>query len=196
MSCGMGFPTMWFVRTAKPQISLRIRTVWSEPLLVAWIFYSVKLLTEHHLEFLSLKGGCTGSSESTLTSQNAALMEITFRVLSVFYYVFVFRYKSVITAMWCCSNQQKIGRYSRKTETIYTGPHWSCQHCKYINLSYDVALGTEIRPCNKIIKPLVVYRFTGNVMTSITTLRTCWQNHNLFTPEMRFQSICHMINRI
>ena len=27
---------------------------------------SVKLLTEHHLEFLSLKIGCTGTSESTL----------------------------------------------------------------------------------------------------------------------------------
>ena len=27
---------------------------------------SVKLLTEHHLEFLSLKGGCTGSSQCTL----------------------------------------------------------------------------------------------------------------------------------
>ena len=27
---------------------------------------SVKLLNEHHLEFLSIKGGCTGSSESTL----------------------------------------------------------------------------------------------------------------------------------
>ena len=26
----------------------------------------VKLLTEHHLEFLSLTGGCTGVSESTL----------------------------------------------------------------------------------------------------------------------------------
>ena len=26
----------------------------------------VKLLTEHHLEFLRLKGGCRGSSESTL----------------------------------------------------------------------------------------------------------------------------------
>ena len=26
---------------------------------------SVKLLTEHHLKFLSLKVGCTGSSEST-----------------------------------------------------------------------------------------------------------------------------------
>ena len=27
---------------------------------------SVELLTEHHLEFLSLKGGSTGSPESTL----------------------------------------------------------------------------------------------------------------------------------
>ena len=27
---------------------------------------SVKLLTEHHLEFISLKGGCSGSLESTL----------------------------------------------------------------------------------------------------------------------------------
>ena len=27
---------------------------------------SIKLLTEHNLEFLSLKGGCTGSSETTL----------------------------------------------------------------------------------------------------------------------------------
>ena len=31
----MGFPTMWYVRPAKPQI----RAVWSEPLLVAWIFH-------------------------------------------------------------------------------------------------------------------------------------------------------------
>ena len=27
---------------------------------------TVKLLTKQHLEFVSLKGGCTGSSESTL----------------------------------------------------------------------------------------------------------------------------------
>ena len=27
---------------------------------------NIRLLTEHHLEFLSLKEGCTGSSESTL----------------------------------------------------------------------------------------------------------------------------------
>ena len=30
----------------------------------------VKLLTEHHLEFLSLKGGCTGSSKSTLVKMS------------------------------------------------------------------------------------------------------------------------------
>ena len=35
----------------------------------------VKLLTEHHLKFLSLKGGCRGSSKSTLVK----LLEISFR---------------------------------------------------------------------------------------------------------------------
>ena len=30
----------------------------------------VKLLTEHYLEFLSLKGGCRGSSESTLVKMS------------------------------------------------------------------------------------------------------------------------------
>ena len=30
----------------------------------------VKLPTEHHLEFLSLKGGCRGSSESTLVKMS------------------------------------------------------------------------------------------------------------------------------
>ena len=30
----------------------------------------VKLLIEHHLEFLSLKGGCRGSSESTLVKMS------------------------------------------------------------------------------------------------------------------------------
>ena len=39
-------------------------------------------------------------------------------------------------------------------------------------LSYGVASGSEIRPCIKINKTLMVYRFTGNVMTSITTLCT------------------------
>ena len=40
-----------------------------------------------------------------------------------------------------------------------------------IILSYGVASWSEITPCNKIDRPLVVYRFSGNVLTSITTLR-------------------------
>ena len=40
----------------------------------------------------------------------------------------------------------------------------------FICLSYDVTSGSEIIPCNKIDKLLVVYRFTGNVMTSIRML--------------------------
>ena len=46
----------------------------------------VKLLIEHHLELLSLKGGCSGSSESTLVkmphcwkSYVAAQMNLLFR---------------------------------------------------------------------------------------------------------------------
>ena len=45
----------------------------------------------------------------------------------------------------------------------------NCYNCY---LSYDVASGSEKTPGNKIDKPLVVYRFSGNFMTSITTLRT------------------------
>ena len=68
MSCNMRFPTMWYLRPAKTQISLRIRTVWSEPLQESKsleYFMSIKLLTEHYLEFLSIKWGCKGSYEST-----------------------------------------------------------------------------------------------------------------------------------
>ena len=61
----MRFPTMWYVRQAKAQSSMRIRAVWSEPLLVAKILSDIKLLTDHHLKFLCLTGGCTCSSEST-----------------------------------------------------------------------------------------------------------------------------------
>ena len=61
LSHDLKFPTMWYVGPAKVKISLRIRAVWSEPLLVACL----RLLTKHYLEFISLKGGCTSSSEST-----------------------------------------------------------------------------------------------------------------------------------
>ena len=68
---------------------------------------SVKLLTEHHFEFLSLKGGCTGSSESTLVniqhclkSHVAAQLSFNMRIQKVFFQTrsnfdnfFVFHYQ-------------------------------------------------------------------------------------------------------
>ena len=45
----------------------------------------IKLLTDHNLEFLSLKGGCRGSSKSTLVKmsncwKSHALAQIIFKV--------------------------------------------------------------------------------------------------------------------
>ena len=62
MSRDMRFPTMWYVRPAKPQISLHI----PDQSLSKSLEYSmsIELLTEHHFKFLSLKGGYKGSSES------------------------------------------------------------------------------------------------------------------------------------
>ena len=48
-------------------------------------------------------------------------------------------------------------------------PNHDCVVSKSV-LSYDLTSGSEIMPCNEIDKPLVVYRFSGNVMTSITML--------------------------
>ena len=78
LSSGMRFPTMWYVLPAKPQISLRLCTVWSEPLLVACIFFEC------------LATDITTFGDSKLqrrlhrlvwvdTCQNATLLEITCR---------------------------------------------------------------------------------------------------------------------
>ena len=59
----------------------------------------------------------------------------------------------------------------------------------YITLSHDVASGSDITPCNNIDKPLVLYRFSGNVMTSVKTLRKIRETLEVFTPKMHFLSI-------
>ena len=55
----MKFPTMLYSRPAKAQTNLRrlIRVFASD---MNILFMSVKLMTEHHLKFQSLKGDCTG----------------------------------------------------------------------------------------------------------------------------------------
>ena len=66
MSQCMRFATMWYVRPAKPQINCAYAQ--SDQSLCQLLENSIsfKLLTEYYLELLSLTGGCTGLSESTL----------------------------------------------------------------------------------------------------------------------------------
>ena len=68
----MKFSTTWYRRPAKAQIRLRIRAVWSEPLLIAWIIYNSLATDLTAFRVSSLKGGCTGSSESTLVKCHIA----------------------------------------------------------------------------------------------------------------------------
>ena len=62
----MRFQTMWYVRLGKPQISHPYAHSDQSLFLSFGYSMSVKLLTEHYFEFLSLTGGCVDSSESTL----------------------------------------------------------------------------------------------------------------------------------
>ena len=76
MSCDMRFPTIWFVRPAKPQISLHIRAVWSEPLLVTWIFYECSA-TDWTPFGVSKLQRRLHRLVWVYTPQNATLLEIT-----------------------------------------------------------------------------------------------------------------------
>ena len=72
----MRFPTMWYVRSAKPQISLRIRAVWSEPLPVAWIIYDC-YATDWTSFGVSKLNRRLYRLVWVYTCQNATLLEIT-----------------------------------------------------------------------------------------------------------------------
>ena len=72
----MRFPTLWYVRPAKAQTSLRICAVWSEPLLVAWIFYDSKATDRTSFEVSKLNRRLH-RLVWVYTCQNATLLEVT-----------------------------------------------------------------------------------------------------------------------
>ena len=88
MSRDMIFPTMWYVRPVKAQTSLRIRAVWSEPFLVAWIFYEYKA-TDRTSFGVSILNRRLHRLVWVYTCQNAALLEVTCHGLyhTIFYSV-------------------------------------------------------------------------------------------------------------
>ena len=63
---------------AKAQTSLRIRAVWSEPLLVAWIFYDCQVIDRTSFGVFKLKRRMH-RLVWVYTCQNATLLEITCR---------------------------------------------------------------------------------------------------------------------
>ena len=65
---------MWYVGPAKAQISLRIHAVWSEPLLVAWIFYDCYASDWFGVSKLKRR---LHKLVWDFTCQNATLLEIT-----------------------------------------------------------------------------------------------------------------------
>ena len=60
-------------------------------------------------------------------------------------------------------------------------------------LSHDGAYESDKTPCNKIDKPLVVYKFTGNVITSIITLCKICETLDVFTTRMQFLNIFNVM---
>ena len=72
------FPKMWYVRPVKPQFSLCICAVWSEPLQVAWIFYECKVSDWTTFGVSELKRRLH-RLVWVYTCQNGAVLEITCR---------------------------------------------------------------------------------------------------------------------
>ena len=58
--------------------------------------------------------------------------------------------------------------FSIKSQVVGTRKNPLNEKCR---LSHEVTSGSDITPCNKIDKPLVVYRLARNVMTAIIMLR-------------------------
>ena len=98
----MRFPIMWYVPPAKPQISVRIRAVWSESLLVVWIFFDC-WATDRTAFGVSKLNRRLHRLIWVYTSKNATLLEISCRGSLVFQ---LFNYNQLLQVCWhgCSQN--------------------------------------------------------------------------------------------
>ena len=119
---------------------------------------TVRLLTEHHLEFLSLKWSCTGSSESTLVKmphcwKSHAMAQIYFAV-SDYPFSFWITGKQVL---WQTVKTDEMPH----NVTFHQGLH--CKNRKQIFMT-EMHLNSEISTCHPLKSKM------GN---SILILSTC-----------------------
>ena len=84
---------------------------------------SVKLLTEHHLEFLSLKGGFTGWSESTLVKPpHCWKSHVTAQFISI--------YRTIHSVVIEMSSGQTIGKRNRRNRVKAKSLHTLFGPCR------------------------------------------------------------------
>ena len=160
----MIFPTMWYVRPAKPQISLRIHAVWSEPLLVAWVFFDCKATDWTPFRVSKLKPRLK-RIVGVYTCQNVKLLEISCRgSLDLFSNKFSHGDQSEIVHIIIEGPKVNISKVwsflSMEFVFIFTNSVlMTTMKCSINYLSNDVVSRSKIMPCVKINKPLVIHRF-------------------------------------
>ena len=91
---------------------------------------SVTPLTEHHLESLSLKVGCTGCSESTLVKMPQCWKS---RVTAHYYLKTMFVHtREKPNSCEACGKCFTHSSYLKRHMRIHTGQRsFTCDHCKY-----------------------------------------------------------------
>ena len=72
---------------------------------ILWLL--IKLLTQHHLEFLSRKGGCTGSSESTLVKVTHCCKSRVTAHISCLCFTLTATFPNLILMLLLCNNSVK-----------------------------------------------------------------------------------------
>ena len=119
----------------------------------------VKLLTEHHLEFLSLKGGCRGSSESTLVKMPHCWKS------------HVVAHMPVVTVKFCEKFTRKLFAINHSGSTKYnTGSEkQTCFFVAIRHACYNQCLNDKRYLRINLIFPSVYYAFYKN----FENLRCC-----------------------
>ena len=95
---------------------------------------SVELLTEHHLELLSLNGGCTGSSQSTLVKMpHCWKLHVTAQIVTIVAYPDPVLYTgqrssrvTVLKVLVCLTNCPNRGRFKFCSLKSWTYAQLNC----------------------------------------------------------------------
>ena len=149
----MRFPTVRYVRPAKPQISLRIHAVWSEPLLVAWIFYDHKATDRTSFGVYKLKGRLH-RLVWVYTCRNATLLEIVLQLICCGY--------SLEASNWEAFNEYHkkfFSKWDKKTITIFIQKKISIFGLSHLNVYLLSFFASGFRVINRSIEHVQLCHF-------------------------------------